>query len=133
MERRKPRELRDCRNRLTLSSLPYASALLAALALASCVALGCSKDKKDEADAAAVDAAPEAAAAVDAAADADADAADAATADAATAPLATVAPVAKPKPKPDPPICANARSARKRNSPAAAALEAQCRAAGGTP
>lgn len=33
----------------------------------------------------------------------------------------------------DPPICANARQARARNSPAAPGLEAQCRAAGGTP
>jgi hypothetical protein len=32
----------------------------------------------------------------------------------------------------EPPICANARSARARNSPAAPALEAQCRAAGGS-
>lgn len=35
--------------------------------------------------------------------------------------------------QPDPPICARARSARARNSPAAPNLEAQCRAAGGTP
>jgi len=33
----------------------------------------------------------------------------------------------------DPPICIRARDARKRNSPVAPALEAQCRAAGGTP
>ena len=33
----------------------------------------------------------------------------------------------------EPPICANARQARARKSPAAASLEAQCRAAGGTP
>ncbi|MEO8019861.1 MAG: hypothetical protein ABI769_18785 [Pseudomonadota bacterium] len=33
----------------------------------------------------------------------------------------------------DPPICAAARNARARNSPAAPNLEAQCRAAGGTP
>jgi hypothetical protein len=32
----------------------------------------------------------------------------------------------------EPPICANARSARARNSPVAPALEAQCRAAGGS-
>lgn len=32
----------------------------------------------------------------------------------------------------EPPICANARSARARNSPAAPALEAQCHAAGGS-
>jgi hypothetical protein len=31
----------------------------------------------------------------------------------------------------EPPICANARSARARNSPSASALESQCRAAGG--
>lgn len=34
---------------------------------------------------------------------------------------------------PDPPICGFARSARARGSPAAAGLEVQCRAAGGTP
>ncbi|WP_159017260.1 hypothetical protein [Cognatiluteimonas profundi] len=33
----------------------------------------------------------------------------------------------------DPPICARARDARSRNSPAAPSLETQCRAAGGTP
>jgi hypothetical protein len=33
----------------------------------------------------------------------------------------------------DPPICSAARKARARNSPAAPNLEAQCRAAGGTP
>ncbi len=33
----------------------------------------------------------------------------------------------------DPPVCATARAARARNSPAAANLDAQCRAAGGTP
>lgn len=33
----------------------------------------------------------------------------------------------------DPPICTSARQARARNSPAAPSLEAQCRAAGGTP
>ena len=46
-------------------------------------------------------------------------------------------PTPKPKvpdpPKVDPPICAKARDAAKRNSPAAANLAAQCRAAGGTP
>ena len=37
------------------------------------------------------------------------------------------------KPAPDPRICAYARSSRARNSPAAAGLERQCRASGGTP
>lgn len=37
------------------------------------------------------------------------------------------------KPAPDPPICAYARSARARNSPAAPSLERQCREYGGTP
>ena len=37
-----------------------------------------------------------------------------------------------PAAKPDPPICAPARSARARNSPAAPGLERQCIAAGGT-
>ncbi len=50
---------------------------------------------------------------------------------------ATTPSAAKPVPTPvikaDPPICAVARSARSRNSPAAAGLEAQCRTAGGTP
>lgn len=96
------------------------------------LALACSKDKKDEGDAAADSAvAVEIAdAAADAADAADADAVDAA--DAATAPLATVV-APKAVPKADPPICASARSAKKRGSPAAAGLEAQCRAAGGTP
>ena len=102
------------------------------LAVGCLATAGCSKDKKDDGDAAA-DAASDAAA--DATiADAAADAADAA--DAATAPL-TVAPVrpkaTPPPPAPDPPICVNARVARARNSPAAAGLEAQCRAAGGKP
>ena len=38
-----------------------------------------------------------------------------------------------PEPKPDPPDCKLARVARARNSPAAAGLEAKCRAAGGAP
>ena len=103
------------------------------LAVGCLATAGCSKDKKDDGDAAA-DAASDAAA--DAAtADAAADAADAA--DATVVPL-TVAPVRKatpppPPPAPDPPICVNARVARARNSPAAAGLEAQCRAAGGKP
>ncbi len=45
----------------------------------------------------------------------------------------TTKPVPTPQPKADPPICARARDARKRNSPAAAQLEAACRSAGGTP
>ena len=44
-----------------------------------------------------------------------------------------VKPVPTPVIKVDPPICTNARAARKRNSPAAVGLEAQCRSAGGTP
>ena len=49
-------------------------------------------------------------------------------------PVPTAAPGAKPlTPGGDPPICARAREARKRGSVAAAALEAQCRASGGTP
>jgi hypothetical protein len=54
-----------------------------------------------------------------------------------TKPTASAVPTPKIKPpdppKPDPPICAKARDAAKRNSPAAANLSAQCRAAGGTP
>jgi serine/threonine-protein kinase len=46
---------------------------------------------------------------------------------------AATKPVPTPQPKADPPICARARDARKRNSPAAAQLEAACRGAGGTP
>ena len=52
----------------------------------------------------------------------------------------SAAPIPTPKivkppdpPKPDPPICANARAAAKRNAPTAADLAARCRAAGGTP
>lgn len=103
------------------------------LALASLALVACNKDKKDAVDAAAAEAA---AAAVVADAAADASITDAATsaADAATAPLATTVaprPAAKPKPV-DPPICAAARSAKARNSPAAPGLERQCLAAGGT-
>ncbi len=42
-------------------------------------------------------------------------------------------PVPPPPTRVDPPICARARDARARNSPVAQTLEAQCRAAGGTP
>lgn len=87
----------------------------------------CNKDKKDGEDAAAeaavvavVDAAPEA---------------EAPVATASAAPLATPSVVVKAAPKPvappEPPICAAARSAKARNSPAATNLEAQCKAAGG--
>jgi len=89
-------------------------------------ALACSKDKATGDDAAA-----EAAAAVVVA-----DAAPEAEAAAPVIPLPT-APVAVKTPAkpvaPDPPICAAARSARARSSPAAANLEAQCKAAGGKP
>jgi hypothetical protein len=103
------------------------SVLLTALAFLSVAATGCSKDKKDDADAAA-DAAPEASV-VDAAADA----ADAAVVDAAVVPLTTATATAvRPKvAPPDPPICQKARAARQRNSPSFPALEAQCKAAGG--
>lgn len=43
------------------------------------------------------------------------------------------APASTPAKSTDPPVCVAARAARKRSSPAAAALDAQCRAAGGTP
>ncbi|MEA2751252.1 MAG: hypothetical protein QOI41_5395 [Myxococcales bacterium] len=100
------------------------------VALASFAVMGCSKDKKDDVDAAAD-------ATVDAAvADAAADAADAAVVvDAAVAPLATTAAPVRPKstaPIADPPICQKARAARQRNSPSFPALEAQCKALGGT-
>ena len=103
------------------------SVLLTALALVSVAVTGCSKDKKDDADAAA-DAAAEASVA-----DAAADAADAAVVD-ATAPLATATAVVRPKPAPppDPPICQKARAAKLRNAPTFPALEAQCKTAGGT-
>ena len=42
-------------------------------------------------------------------------------------------PTVPPPPRVEPPICIAARAARQRNSPAAATLEAQCRAAGGNP
>ena len=109
------------------------SFLLTALAFASVAVTGCSKDKKDGADAAAVaDAAPEASVA-----DAAADAADAAVADAAAVPLATATATAAPvrpkaAPLPDPPICQRARAAKQRNSPSFPALESACKAAGGT-
>jgi hypothetical protein len=104
------------------------SVLLTALALASLATTGCSKDKKDDADAAA-DAALEASVA-----DAAADATDAAVVDATAAPLATATAVVRPKPAPppDPPICQKARAARLRNAPTFPALEAQCKTAGGT-
>ena len=100
------------------------------VALASLAMVGCSKDKKDDGDAAAD-------AAVDATvADAAADAAETGVVDAAVAPLATTAAPVRPKVAPpvlaDPPICQKARAARQRNSPAFPALEAQCKAAGGT-
>jgi hypothetical protein len=99
------------------------------VALASFAMMGCSKDKAADVDAAAD-------ATVDATvADAAADAADAAVVDATVAPLATTAaPAVKPKaaPPPDPPICQKARAARQRNSPSFPALEAQCKAQGGT-
>ena len=102
------------------------------VALASFAMMGCSKDKTDDGDAAA-----DAAAADATVADAAADAADAAAAvDAAgVAPLATTAAPVRPKVAPvlaDPPICQKARAARQRNSPSFPALEAQCKAAGGT-
>ena len=53
-----------------------------------------------------------------------------------TAPTPTPAPTPAPTPPPprfEPPICAIARAARARNSPAAANLEGQCRSQGGTP
>ena len=94
------------------------------LALAAFAVAACSKNNNAGDDAAAeaatVDAAPEA------------EAADAARVEAA-APLATTPPVvrASPKLKPDPEICAAARAARARTSPAAENLEAKCLAAGG--
>ncbi len=53
----------------------------------------------------------------------------------ATTTRPTSAPVPTPKPvaKADPPVCVTARQAKARNNPAAAGLEASCRAAGGTP
>ena len=110
------------------------TALAVLLTLASFATMGCNKDKKGDADAAAdadVDTgAP--AAAVDAAADAAvANAADASDATTAALPTATAI-VGRPKPVAvDPPICGAARKARDRNSPAAPGLAAQCAAAGG--
>ena len=102
-----------------------------ALLAATTFAFGCSKENKDGGDAAA-DATVEAAVADAAVADAAVADATVNAADAATAPLATTA-AAKPKaPPPDPPICAAARAAKKRGSPAAPSLETQCKAAGGT-
>ena len=49
------------------------------------------------------------------------------------APVPTPAPIPPPGPRFDPPICALARTARARNSPAAVNLEGQCRQQGGTP
>jgi hypothetical protein len=118
-----------------LHTMTRNSSALLVLAVASFASfsVACSKEKKDEpavADAAvAVEVAP--AAVADAAVAVDASEA----LDAAPAPLATtVAPRPTPKaPAPEPPICASARTAKKRGSPAAPSLEAQCRAAGGTP
>jgi cell division septation protein DedD len=120
--------LHTMKRRVLLSSLVTR---VLPLALASVALVGCNKDKKDDGDAAA-----DATAIVVADAAADAAVADAAVdaADAAVAPLATVVaprPTAKPKPI-DPPICAAARTAKARNSPAAPGLEKQCLAAGGT-
>jgi hypothetical protein len=114
-------------------SFRLVSSSVLVVALASFAMMGCSKDKTDDGDAAA-DAAVDATLA-DAAADA-ADAADAAAVvDAAIAPLATTAAPVRPKAPPvlaDPPICQKARAARQRNSPSFPALEAQCKASGGT-
>jgi hypothetical protein len=44
-----------------------------------------------------------------------------------------VAVPAHPVAKPEPPVCQAARGAKLRKSPTTAALEAQCKAAGGTP
>jgi serine/threonine-protein kinase len=49
------------------------------------------------------------------------------------APTPVPTPIAPPPGRAEPPICVAARAARARNSPAATGLEAQCRAAGGTP
>ena len=100
-----------------------ASSLLLALPLL----VACNKENKDAADAA-PEAAPVVVVVADAAPEAEA------PADASAAPLATPAAVATAKPAAtavDPPICATARSAKARKSPAAINLEAQCKAAGG--
>jgi hypothetical protein len=98
------------------------------LALASSLAIACKKDKIEGEDAAA-DAASLVVLA-DAAPEAQAPAASALGSDAAA--LAPPPVAAKPAPKPDPPICVQARNARGRNSPVAPKLEAACKAAGGT-
>ena len=106
---------------------------LLALSLACASVVGCNKDKKGDGDAAADAAADATAAVADAAADAAVADAAADAADAAPAPVTTVVQPKVGKPKPiDPPICAAARSAKQRNSPAAPGLERQCVAAGGT-
>lgn len=116
------------RSLLEPSSAVSRVVLACALALACVASSGCKKDEKAGADAG-DDAAADAAVAV---ADAAVAVADAAPADAAVAPLATVAPKVIAKPKfVDPPICAHARNAKQRNSPAAPGLERQCVAAGG--
>ena len=100
-----------------------------ALPLLIVFAFACSKDKVT-ADDAAAEAAPPLAVA-DAAPEAEAPASSASVSPPPTAP-AVVKTGTKPA-APDPPICAAARAARARNSPAATNLEAQCRAAGGKP
>jgi hypothetical protein len=98
----------------------------ACMVVALLTVAACDKDKKDGEDAAA-----EAAAAlvVDAAPEAETPVVDASPAP--LAPPVVVKTAAKPVAPPEPPICASARNARARNSPAATNLEAQCRAAGG--
>jgi hypothetical protein len=120
-----------CSSPRELSSAFSSVVLACALALACVTATGCKKDDKGDGDAAADAAAAAADATVaDAAvADAGVDAADAAPAPLTTA--ATARPTGKPK-LADPPICAAARSAKQRNSPAAPGLERQCVQAGGT-
>jgi hypothetical protein len=115
------------------------SAVTSALLVLAVASLGgstlaCSKEKKDEGEATA-DAAPSATAVAEAdAAPPVAEVADAGdtsdASDEAAAPLASVV-APKPVPKPDPPICVTARAAKKKGSPAAPTLEAQCKAAGG--
>jgi|GEM_PF-4938328 len=116
--------------------------LVAALGVVTLAA--CKKESPATADDAGADTGA-AAATIDAAPEVDAAvAADTATVD-ATAPLATVTatakatakPAATPTPPPAPAgnkdvICAKARAAQKRGSPAGPALEAQCKALGGT-
>ena len=110
------------------------SVSLLSLALAGLAAVACSKDTKDDAADAAVAAADAAPAAVAVVADAAPEAAAVVVLDASVGIAPTVAP--RPIAKPafvDPPICVSARTARRRNSPAAPGLEAQCKAAGGSP